>query len=321
MAGNERIERRLKLQELRVLMSVVEAGSMSKAAKVLATSQPAVSRAIADLEHSLGVRLLDRDAQGIVPTPYGAALLKRSVAVFDELRLGVQDVKSLADPETGEVRVGVAVALVTGFVPEVLAALSRKYPRIVCRLATSEPAGVLRKLEEREVELAILFLTSEMQTTSMDAEVLFELNPLVVVVGEKNPLCRRRNVGLADLMSEPWALTQPDGEFSYSRIFRLAGVEPPPAAVIADSLPLRVTLASEGGFLTIMPEPVLRFAGSGMALKVLPIPLPASRYHVGLVTLKNRTLTAAAQRFIECAREVAKTAATQKPQGARRQTT
>ena len=65
MDATERIERRLKLHELRVLMSVVDGGSMGKAAKRLATSQPAVSRAIADLEYSLGVRLLDRGPRGV----------------------------------------------------------------------------------------------------------------------------------------------------------------------------------------------------------------------------------------------------------------
>src|SRR5262245_47031340 len=67
----ERIERRISLHDVRVFMSVVQAGSMGKAAKRLATSQPAISRSIAELESSLGVRLLDRSHKGIEPTPYG----------------------------------------------------------------------------------------------------------------------------------------------------------------------------------------------------------------------------------------------------------
>jgi len=106
MDETERIERRLKLHDLRVLMSVVDGGSMSKAAERLATSQPAVSRAIADLEYSLGVQLLDRGPRGIVPTPYGRALIRRSIAAFDELRQGVKDIEFLADPTAGEVRIG-----------------------------------------------------------------------------------------------------------------------------------------------------------------------------------------------------------------------
>ena len=73
----DRIERRLKLHELRVLMAVVEAGSMNKAAERLATSQPAISRAISDLEHALGVRLLERNPGGILPTQYGEAIIRR----------------------------------------------------------------------------------------------------------------------------------------------------------------------------------------------------------------------------------------------------
>jgi DNA-binding transcriptional LysR family regulator len=98
----ERVERRLKLRDLRVLMSAVQAGSMHKAAERLATSQPAVSRAIGDLEHTLGVRLLDRSPHGIEPTQYGRAIIQRSVAVFDELRQGVKDIEFLADPTAGE---------------------------------------------------------------------------------------------------------------------------------------------------------------------------------------------------------------------------
>ena len=80
------IVHRLKLRDLRILLAVTQAGSMAKAATLLATSQPAVSRAIADMEATLGVALLERSSQGVQPTPYGDALIKRGVAVFDELR-------------------------------------------------------------------------------------------------------------------------------------------------------------------------------------------------------------------------------------------
>ena len=69
MPWNDQIKRRLKLRDLDILMAVVETGSMGKAAERLGTFQPAVSKAIADLEHTLGVRLLDRMPHGTVPTP------------------------------------------------------------------------------------------------------------------------------------------------------------------------------------------------------------------------------------------------------------
>jgi DNA-binding transcriptional LysR family regulator len=84
-----RIGRRIRLRDLHVLLTVVQRGSMAKAAQHLSITQPAVSKSIADLEHVLGVRLLDRSPQGIEPTTYGNALVRRSLSVFDELRQGV----------------------------------------------------------------------------------------------------------------------------------------------------------------------------------------------------------------------------------------
>ena len=101
-----RIERRMKLHNLHVLMTVVKARSMGKAAERLNTVQPAISRSIAELEDALGVRLLDRHRQGVEPTNYGRALLDCSVSVFDDLRQGLKNIEFLADPEAGEVRVG-----------------------------------------------------------------------------------------------------------------------------------------------------------------------------------------------------------------------
>ncbi len=75
MRLSDRIGCRLKLHDLHVLMAVVQAGSMSKAAAVLNTGQPAISRSISELERELGVRLLDRGRQGVKPTEYGRALL------------------------------------------------------------------------------------------------------------------------------------------------------------------------------------------------------------------------------------------------------
>jgi len=89
----DRIGRRLKLRDVNILLAVVECGSMARAAERLAVSQPVVSKAIADLEHSLGVRLLDRSRQGIESTSYGQALLQRGLAAFDELRQGVKDIE------------------------------------------------------------------------------------------------------------------------------------------------------------------------------------------------------------------------------------
>ena len=94
MDWGQRIGRRLKLRDLHILFAVVECGSMARAAKQLSVSNPVISKAIAGLEHTLGVRLLDRDAQGIHPTVHGRALFDGGLAAFGELRHAVQTIES-----------------------------------------------------------------------------------------------------------------------------------------------------------------------------------------------------------------------------------
>src|SRR5215510_3026607 len=74
------IGRRLRLRELHVFFTVAQLGSMAKAAAQLGVSAPTVSEVMADLEHGLGVKLLDRSPRGVEPTMYGRALLKRGFA-------------------------------------------------------------------------------------------------------------------------------------------------------------------------------------------------------------------------------------------------
>src|SRR5262249_19565517 len=106
MEWESRLGRRLRVRDLYILSVVVKSAGMAKAARQLAMTQPAVSAAIANLEHLLGVRLLDRSSHGVEPTIYAEAVLKRTATVFDELRQSVKDVESLVDPEKGDLRIG-----------------------------------------------------------------------------------------------------------------------------------------------------------------------------------------------------------------------
>jgi DNA-binding transcriptional LysR family regulator len=138
--GTERIGRRLKLRDLRILMTVVECGTMGKAAERLAISQPVVSKAIADMEHTLGVRLLDRSQRGVEPTPYGRALIKRGIAIFDEMRQGIEDIEFLSDPAAGEVRIGATDPINAAIVAPIIDRLSRQYPRMTFDVVAGVPA-------------------------------------------------------------------------------------------------------------------------------------------------------------------------------------
>ena len=98
MQWTDRIGRRVKLRDIHGLLAVAQSGSMARAAELLAISQPVVSKTIADLEHALGVRLLDRTAQGVEPTAYGLSFIQCGTVVFDELRRGVQEIEFFGLP-------------------------------------------------------------------------------------------------------------------------------------------------------------------------------------------------------------------------------
>src|ERR1700751_234221 len=101
-------------------MAGLQAGSMGRAARRLNTSQPNISKSIADLERALGVRLLDRHRQGVEPTEYGRGVPDGGVAVFDELRQKVKNIEFLADPAAGEIRVGSNALLAASFTSAVI---------------------------------------------------------------------------------------------------------------------------------------------------------------------------------------------------------
>ena len=298
---------RLKLRELRILLVVAQAGSMAKAAKQLAISQPAVSRAIADMEQTLGVPLFDRSSQGIAPTQYGRALLKRGVTVFDELKQGVRDIAYLSNPGIGELHIGSSTSLSEGIVLAVVNRLSRIYPRIVFHVVSGGALALYELLRERRVEFGVARLPGIATEDDINRETLFE-EPLVVVASADNRWARRRKIKLAELMNEPWTWSAPGTMFDTLVVeaFRASGLEPPRATVYAEAINMRTRLAATGSFLAVVPASMLRFYSEHASIKLLPVELPMTQSSIGIITLKNRTLSPLAQLFIDCAREVAK---------------
>lgn len=302
-----RIGRRLKLRDLHVLLAVVQCRSMTKAAAQLSVSKPVISKAIADLEHTLGVPLLDRSPRGVEPTVYGRALLDHGLIAFDELRLAVKHIEFLSDATAGEVRIGTSIAIATSFIPTVLTRLSRRYPRIAVHLSAGEASITHLALEERKVDLAILRLHTQTSQQHLQTEILYYDN-YVVVAGADSPWAPRRRVDIADIVNEPWVLPPPESPVGSVLVdaFQGSGFDYPQAAVSTFTLPARIALVATGRFLSIVPGSVLRLAANRRVLKVLPIDLPSTRRPIGILTVKDRTLSPVAQLFMDRAREVAK---------------
>lgn len=281
---------------------------MAKAARHLATSQSVVSKAVADLERLFGVRLFDRNAQGVELTIYGRALLSRGIAVFDELKQSVHDIAFLADRTVGELRIGCTEWLEAGLVSVVIEQLSRRYPRIVFHVDHAHTATAdFRELRDRSFDLAVVRIPAPFLEKDLDAEILFE-EPILVVAGLKSKWARRRKVALAELLDEPWLLTPPDTlpRSLVEEAFRAHGLEVPAPSVVSYTYHLRNSLVAMGRYLTVVPASMLHFNVVGLPIKALPIDMSIRPRPVAIVRLRQRTLSPVANLFIEAAREAAK---------------
>jgi DNA-binding transcriptional LysR family regulator len=308
-----RIGRRLRLRDLHVLIAVVQAGSMAKAALALGVSQPVVSEAIADLEAAVGVRLVDRSRRGVTPTLYGEAILARSKIAFDELRQGIRDIEFLAEPSLGEVRIGCPESLAVGVLPPIIDAFSRRFPRVrfqVAQTNTLNPRLEFPELRERTLDVVLARVVEAPRDVrfaeDLNVERLID-DRLLVVAGASSPWAGRRKIRLAELAEAPWIL--PANSWNSLRVeeaFAAAGMKMPDVIVDTFSVALRNQLLATGRFVTAMPASTLGSQARASHIKVLPLALPNKAWPVVMVTLKERTLSPAANQFIACARTVAR---------------
>ena len=282
------IGRRLRLRDLHVVFMVVQHGSMAKAAAELGISQPAVSDVIANLEHALGVKLFDRSAQGVEATMYGRALVKRSLAAFDELKQGIRDIEFLADPTKGELKMGCTGTISATVLLPVIQRFSQSYPQVT--LHVDEVLSLDHGLSELRARNHDLILGRLMMPLSreagddLNAEVLFE-DPLVVAAGKQTRWASRRKIDLAELIDEVWTLPASNSMnyMGMADAFRMRGLGMPKIGLVTFSVHLRSQLVTSGQFIAALPKSI----ADRYALKVLPIELGVKPWSVAVITLRN----------------------------------
>ncbi|HXR87299.1 MAG TPA: LysR family transcriptional regulator [Stellaceae bacterium] len=308
----ERLTRKLKLRDLLLFESVVRSQSMARAAAQLHLTQPAVSKTVAELEKTLGVKLLERSRRGIEPTPQGRALLRGGMVIFDDLRQSVNEIEFLKDEAKGEVWLAAPDSMAGGVLPLTIERLAQAYPRISVHLV-STPVGALesrslqyRPLRDREVDLVLGPIIGPLMDEALVAEQLFEDLP-IVVAGARSPWARRRKIALEELLEEPWCMPPGDSPVGarFFAAFRACGVEPPERLVVGGSTHLFKSLLATQRYIAILPSSVVLANIDRLPLKRLPVHLPLPGVLIGLVTLKNRSLNPAARQFIAAARAVA----------------
>ncbi len=198
----------LTTKQLRLINVLARELNLSRSAEALHTTQPAVSRALAELEAQLNVRLFHRTTKRVVPTAVGLRLAQRASRILGELELVKEDLAGVDVSVTSELRVG-ALSL---FSPQALAGaierMRRTLPHVFIHVQM-HPIDVLHEAL-RAGRLDVMLTHAELRVDLNTVEVvpLYEEHSTILArVG--HPLLRRRRLGWADLAKPAWVLPPP----------------------------------------------------------------------------------------------------------------
>lgn len=295
----QRLPRHLKMNELRVFVAVLEHRSFRKAAAVMHLSQPAVTKAIAGLEATLGFKLFDRVANGVEPTVHGRSFAPRAVAVFDELRRAAQDLTLLSSGAQGSLRVGTVPMPAIPFLPVAINRLIDAHPGVFLSVVEERETELLDRLRKRDIEIAILRLALVEPGDDMQAVPLFN-EKLCVIANKGHPLATRRGLQWAELLEQRWVMPPADC-FFYEHVQRTLDrldMPMPRHVVEAMSIQMQFGLVLHAGMLSFGMRSQISFAPGREFLVRLPFDLPVTGNHVSAVMLKSHAPSPLAQQLL-----------------------
>ena len=144
------------LSQYRIFYEVARCGNISRAAKELYISQPAISKAIGKLEESLGTRLFLRNSRGVQLTPEGNVLFQHVSDAFDSLSRGEKELKRIHDFHIGQLKIGVSNTLCKYVLLPYLKSFVEKYPHVNITIESQSTAHTLEMLEARKIDIGLV---------------------------------------------------------------------------------------------------------------------------------------------------------------------
>jgi DNA-binding transcriptional LysR family regulator len=212
--------------KLATLRAVVDAGSLSAAARELSLTQPAVSRQVALLEAQLGTPLLRRTRQGVRPTEAGLLLAGHAAEVERRLALAEEQVAELAGLRRGRVRLGSFFTAFAQLTPELVALADERLPQIDIEHELVDRATAFARIGADDLDAAIVF-DADAPPSGIELVPLFT-DPARILLPAAHPLAARRELRCADLARETWIRAHEGGAAALlDRTLERAGIHPP----------------------------------------------------------------------------------------------
>jgi len=301
------------VNELRLIRQAIvlgRHGNFARAAEELGVSQPSVTRGIASLERSLGVRLFDRTRKGVIPTAFGRVLLERGEAVLRSEANLRREIQLLAGLEEGSLAIGAGPYPAEISVATAVARVASAHPRLRIRCTTVDPNQVVQDVLAERIDVGIARVT-ELET---DARLVVEsFPPLRVFLACRpgHPLAKEIRLSLARALEFPLVGTRLRGSQAAAASSRGAATDPGDPAVpdfipqiFVNSLAVARLVAQGSDALFPGTAGILADDLAAGRLVTLDCDAPVLRTTHGVLYLRDRTLAPAAREFIETLRAV-----------------
>jgi len=296
----------MELRHLRYFLAVGEALSFTKAAAQLRVAQPALSRQVQDLEEEIGVDLFKRSPRGVTLTAEGKLFLELARDLLKRADESMDQVRSLARGDYGELHIGYAPSPTVEILPPALTAFQKAVPRVKVLLHDLSSDELIAGLQNGTLELAIMVPPVGDQTAGIQFEVL-RTYPLCVVMTAMHPFARLKSIPLEKLAAEPLvALRRKDyPEFHHylDRLFAPIRAKPP-IAVECDSASSLITEVEAGRGIALA-NTVFKLV-TGKRLLYRPLMGTTEVLSVGIARATKGDVTPAGERFCEILRKVSK---------------
>lgn len=296
----------LKLRHVQILVALDDLGKTSKVAALFNVSQPAISKAVGELQAGLAMRLFDRTPRGLVPTESGECLIRHARALLATLREAGEELHAIAHDAPGKIRVGVLPASAAALLPACLKRLKTASPATTVFVREGTMDTLLHELRGGGLEIVVGTLPIQKTGGGLDEEELFG-DRTTLVVRPKHPLLRRRAVQWPEMARYPWVLPPVDSLLhdSLMEACRRNGMPAPINVVETLSVSVIREYLTTWDAIASLPETVaLRFAAQHV-IAPLPLKLPLLVRPVGMTWLRSKMQTTSIKLFMECMRDAA----------------
>jgi LysR family transcriptional regulator, pca operon transcriptional activator len=294
------LDQRMKLHHLRAVDAVSSQRSLSKASVALGISQPALTKSLQELETILDMRLFERHARGMLPTPAGSGVIQSARRILAELHRLDEDLDRLSSPSSGIVALGALPVAAAGILPGVLGRLKVEHNDLDIRLVEGRTEEVLPLLAAGEIDLIVGRLYEPAVPDGFVREPLYE-EPISILARYDHPVFQLEPVTVSKLRCYDLLLPTVSQRVGQEIEHLLSQLDLTPSSSLRSSSYgfIREMLHSTD-LISIMPR--LMMVGDLLrgTLRVVPLPVPAPRRPAGLIYSRNRALPLASTIFVEC---------------------